>query len=208
MELIVGTDSTWSLRVWMCCQLSAIDIVETVIDLTTPDYKSTLQKYSPTGQVPVLVNHGLTLHDSLAIAEYINELSDGQLFPVNVDKRALARSLCAELHSGFIQLRTHCPFTTKETATLENISNDLQQELDRIEIIFSHAELPFMHEKPGVVDAFYAVLAYRLKRYGISFKGKAGQYQSSLLTWRLMHDAIEQITKWETITLTGSDKDE
>ena len=95
MKLTVGTDSTWSLRVWICSQLAQLDVEVNVIDLTKLEYKSEIFKYSETGLVPSLNVGTFAIHDSLAIVEYFNECSKGALYPSSRSERALARSLCS-----------------------------------------------------------------------------------------------------------------
>lgn len=202
MKLIVGTESTWSLRVWICLQLANIKVTEEVIDLSSVDYKAKILEHSPTGLVPAFIDGNIEIYDSLAITEYINESADGCLYPINVKQRALARSLCAEMHSGFINLREQFSFTLQGIAqnlAAQNpvLSDDIKKELNRIEAIFESATLPFMFERAGAVDAFYAILAFRLKSYGIMLKGKAGEYQQSLLDWQLLNKAIYQAQRWE-----------
>jgi glutathione S-transferase len=196
VKLIVGTDSTWSLRVWLCSQLAQLDFDLKVIDLTCPNYKAQIRKYSPTGLVPALISGSLVIHDSLAIAEYINERSDGTLFPSNEAERAISRSLCAELHSGFINLRTQCPFSLEQVTPLSDFGSNLQAELSRLVVIFEQANLPFMFDTAGSVDAFYSILAYRLKAYGVNLEGKAGKYQQSLLGWDKLQEAICLAKSW------------
>jgi len=195
MELVVGTDSTWSLRVWICLTLANIKATDVVIDLNDDNYKTEILTYSPTGLVPAFIDGHIVIHDSLAITEYLNECAQGRLFPDSVKQRALARSLCAEMHAGFMQLREHCPFTLKP-ATKVTLTDELAQEVKRIETIFEAAQLPYMFEFPGAVDAFYAVLAFRLNTYGIELSGKAGQYQRSLLKWDRLQQAIAQAQFW------------
>ena len=197
MELTVGTDSTWSLRVWICCQIAQLDLEINVIDLTKSDYKSQIFKHSVTGLVPSLNAGDCVIHDSLAIAEYINECSEGSLYPSSSDERAMARSLCSELHSGFMNLRSQCPFSLEQVPTLEGFNSDIDNELIRIEQIFGAAHLPFMFNSAGAVDAFYSILAFRLKSYGIKLQGKAGEYQESLLNWDSLKEAIRLAQIWK-----------
>lgn len=197
MQLIVGTDSTWSLRAWLCAKIADIDVSVKVVDLTKPDYRQQLALLSPTGLVPALKAENLLVHDSLAITEYFNELADGALFPASRAQRAYARSLCSELHAGFFNLRSLCGFTLEPVAPVDRNTPQLRPEIERVEAIFDAAELPFMFDKPTAVDAFYAVLAYRLNSYGIRLTGKAGEYQLSLLNWGLMTDGIEQMRNWK-----------
>lgn len=205
MQLIVGTDSTWSLRAWMCLQLANVEVSEKVIDLHDRNYKSQILQYSPAGLVPALITETTVIHDSLAITEYINELSPDLLFPENREERAVARSLCAEMHSGFMSLRGQFPFmlTTPEKPT--DLDANIRRELARATVIFESANLPFMFESAGAVDAFYAILAFRLKSYGITLEGKAGEYQYSLLQWPLLKRAIEQAEKWHVTASTSAD---
>lgn len=203
MELIVGTDSTWSLRVWLCLQLAKIDASEHVIDLTCAHYKSEILKYSPTGLVPALVKGDLVIHDSLAITEFINECSHGKLYPENVDDRALARSLCAEMHSGFMSLRSSFPFTLEQPSTQAEKSKAIKTDLARIDKIFQLAKIPYMFESASAVDAFYAILAFRLKSYGITLEGKAGEYQQSLLNWPLLKEAVNKAITWKETSKTN-----
>jgi len=197
MKLTVGTNSTWSLRAWICSQLAQLNIDVNVIDLTDPDYKSNILKHSKTGLVPSLNAGSLVIHDSLAIAEYFNECSAGALYPKSTSERALARSLCAELHSGFMSLRAQCPFSLEQEVPLSEFSSDLNNELTRIETIFELAQLPFMFNAAGVIDAFYSILAFRLQTYGIRFQGKAGAYQASLLNWPNLKQAISLAQSWK-----------
>ncbi|MBR8843854.1 MULTISPECIES: glutathione S-transferase N-terminal domain-containing protein [unclassified Pseudoalteromonas] len=197
MQLIVGTDSTWSLRAWICGQIANVDFDVNVIDLAKTDYCDSLGKVSDTGLVPLLIDEDLKVHDSLAIAEYFNELSEGTLYPKARTERAVARSLCSELHSGFVNLRNACPFTLVSVAPLQNIGDAFNRELGRVEEIFGSAKLPFMFESASAVDAFYSILAFRLKSYGITFNGKAGEYQASMLSWPVLEKAIQSAKVWK-----------
>ncbi len=198
MNLTVGTDSTWSLRAWICSQIAQIDVEINVIDLTELDYKSEIVKFSKSGLVPALTVDTFVIHDSLAIIEYFNECANGVLYPKSKLKRALARSLCAELHAGFMSLRSQCPFSLDKVAPLAVNNTEIENELARIEAIFKLAKLPFMFDDAGVVDAFYSILAFRLKAYGINLPGKAGAYQDSLLNWSSLKQAIALAHDWKT----------
>ncbi|WP_428241066.1 glutathione S-transferase N-terminal domain-containing protein [Gynuella sp.] len=195
MKLIVGSQSTWSMRAWMCTRLAGVECEVISMALSGDGYREQLARYSPSVLVPVLVDGDLVIHDSLAIAEYLNECSDGRLLPVDSAARAVARSLLAELHSGFSQLRSSCPFTL-ETAEPVAINSAIQAELTRVTQIFSQATGGFMFDAPGAVDAFYAVLASRLSIYGMSLEGRAGEYQRALTNWPLFKSAWQQVQQW------------
>lgn len=196
MELVVGTDSTWSLRAWICAKLAGVQVSERIINLSAKGYKAELLKYSPSGLVPALNTGSIVICDSLAIAEYLNEWSSGTLFPRSVEERALARSICAEIHSGFVQIRTQHSFTLDTVMKPLQLDDAVKKELQRLAEIFSQARLPFMHADAGCVDAFLAIMAYRLHIYGIYLPGKAGDYQKNLLDWQLLGEAIERAQFW------------
>lgn len=197
MRLVVGTDSTWSLRAWICAYIAELEIETQVIDLTKPEAKEQLKLMSPTGLVPALIiDNNSVIHDSLAISEYLNELSGGKLLPQSDLQRAQARSLCCEMHSGFVALRTLCSFTLDKPDVDSLPMQELASDLTRINTIFAQAKLPFMYEEPTMVDAFYAILAYRLERYGISLQGKAAEYRRSLLDWHGLTSAIDAAKEW------------
>ncbi|NRA62446.1 MAG: glutathione S-transferase [Psychrobium sp.] len=189
MKLVVGTSSTWSMRAWLCLKLADVDFEEFVIDLAADSYTEQLQQHSASKLVPVLQLAKLQIHDSLAIAEYVNELADYPLYPNDVNQRAIARSLAAELHSGFSTLRNECPFSLDKVIPVV-MSPAIANEVARLECIWSQARGEFYFEQAGIVDAFYSVLAYRLATYGITLEGHAGQYQQSLLQWPLFKQAI------------------
>ena len=140
MTLISGTDSTWSLRAWLCARVAGFTPEGIRIDLTAADYKTQILKYSPAGLVPVWTEGELVIHDSLAITEYLNEISGGRLYPSGTGERALARSLCAEMHSGFANIREQCPFTQQEVPPLQASGEPIRKELERITDIFAQAE--------------------------------------------------------------------
>ncbi len=198
MKLVVGTESTWSLRAWICSQIAELDPELEVVNLSNQDYKSEILQYSEVGLVPILNIENTSIHDSLAIIEYFNESCEGKLYPSETIERAKARSLCAEMHSGFSALRTNFPFTLKSVQPASNFDENIQQELQRVESIFTKAKLPFMFDSAGAVDSFYAILAYRLKTYGIELPGKAGEYQQSLLQWPTLQQAIRLAKEWST----------
>ncbi|WP_394248485.1 glutathione S-transferase N-terminal domain-containing protein [Vibrio profundi] len=194
--LVVGTDSTWSLRAWICAHLAEISVSVHIIDLAKENYKKDILQYSPTGLVPALLTPNGVIHDSFAICEYLNEVSAQRLFPDSLDQRTLARSLCAEMHSGFMHIRSQCPFTLDKVNSVTLVTDELKQELKRVESIFGSAKGKFMFDNASMVDAFYAILAYRIDHYGIQFSEQAGEYQQSLLNWPLLQQALQQAALW------------
>lgn len=190
LVLTVGTGSTWAMRAALVLAMSGLEWQEQVFDLEDAKELQRLKRLAPAGLVPWLDHDGVRIHDSLAIAEYLHELCPARrLYPEARAERALARSLCAELHSGFRQIRTLLPFflgaPTRSEPPVEAIG-----ELARLQTIWSQARDPFYFGEAGLLDAFYAVMAYRLASYGIQLPGQAGAYQQALLAWPLWQQTL------------------
>ncbi|WP_429048027.1 glutathione S-transferase N-terminal domain-containing protein [Aeromonas hydrophila] len=190
LVLTVGTGSTWAMRAALVLAMSGLEWQEQVFDLEDAKELQRLKRLAPAGLVPWLDHDGVRVHDSLAIAEYLHELCPARrLYPEARAERALARSLCAELHAGFRQIRTLQPFflgaPTRSEPPVEAIG-----ELARLQTIWSQARGPFYFGEAGILDAFYAVMAYRLASYGIQLPGQAGAYQQALLAWPLWQQTL------------------
>ncbi|WP_323899625.1 glutathione S-transferase N-terminal domain-containing protein [Aeromonas hydrophila] len=190
LVLTVGTGSTWAMRAALVLAMSGLEWQEQVFDLEDAKELQRLKRLAPAGLVPWLDHDGVRVHDSLAIAEYLHELCPARrLYPEARAERALARSLCAELHAGFRQIRTLLPFflgaPTRSEPPVEAIG-----ELARLQTIWSQARGPFYFDEAGILDAFYAVMAYRLASYGIQLPGQAGAYQQALLAWPLWQQTL------------------
>ncbi|MGR1198598.1 glutathione S-transferase [Aeromonas hydrophila] len=190
LVLTVGTGSTWAMRAALVLAMSGLEWQEQVFDLEDAKELQRLKRLAPAGLVPWLDHDGVRIHDSLAIAEYLHELCPARrLYPEARAERALARSLCAELHAGFRQIRTLLPFflgaPTRSEPPVEAIG-----ELARLQTIWSQARGPFYFGEAGILDAFYAVMAYRLASYGIQLSGQAGAYQQALLAWPLWQQTL------------------
>ena len=190
LVLTVGTGSTWAMRASLVLTMSGLEWQEQVFDLEDAKALQRLKRTAPAGLVPWLDDGELRSHDSLAIAEYLHELCPARhLYPTDRAERALARSLCAELHAGFGQIRSRLPFflgaPTQSEPPVETIG-----ELARLQTIWSQARGRFYFEEAGILDAFYALMAYGLGSYGISLPGQAGAYQQALLAWPLWQETL------------------
>ncbi len=121
LTLVIGNKnySSWSLRAWLALREPAIPVTEVRVALSTPSTAADIARYSPTGRVPVLIDSdaapaGLSIWDSLAIAEYAAErFPDRNLWPVAAADRARARSICAKMHASFSALRNAWPMNVK-----------------------------------------------------------------------------------------------
>ena len=111
LKIVVGNKkySSWSLRGWLALRLANVPYEEIVVPLDMPDTAQQIRKYSPSGRVPALIDGEITVWDSLAIAEYLHEkCPDKRLWPRDAAQRARARSVAAEMHAGFANLRNDC----------------------------------------------------------------------------------------------------
>jgi glutathione S-transferase len=149
-------------------------------------FKQAVLKINPAGRVPVLVDDGFAVWDSLAIAEYLAEkFPDGALWPRDARARARARSVCAEMHSGFGALRTHCGMNIE--AALQAVGQRIWEEQPDVRsdvqrIVQMWAGLLAEHGGPmlfgafSVADAFYAPVCMRFRTYGLPIPPEASAY--------------------------------
>ncbi|TXC66807.1 glutathione S-transferase family protein [Piscinibacter aquaticus] len=181
MQLVIGNKnySSWSMRPWVLMQQAGIPFEEVLVrfDAFTPDsaFKQRPAGLTPAGRVPVLIDDGFTVWDTLAIAEYLAErFPEKRLWPADAKARARARSVCAEMHSGFGALRSHFPMNIE--ARLPEIGAKVMAEqagvradLDRIVAMWS--ELLREHGGPmlfgdfSIADAYFAPVVMRLATY-------------------------------------------
>ncbi|MFG0834636.1 glutathione S-transferase N-terminal domain-containing protein [Aeromonas bivalvium] len=200
MVLTVGTGSTWAMRAALVLGLSGLAWRERAFDLADAADMHRLKQQAPAGLVPWLDHGAVRVHDSLAIAEYLHEICpERHLYPSDRAERALARSLCAELHAGFGQTRTLLPFFLGAPRVQEPPLAALP-ELARLQVLWSQAGAEFYFGAPGIVDACYAVMAQRLFNYGIWLPGAAGAYQHRLLAWPLWQETLARATdQWPAL---------
>nr|HET7858233.1 glutathione S-transferase family protein [Caldimonas sp.] len=183
MQLYIGNKnySSWSLRAWLLLRQSGIAFTERQLRLdwnADSPFKRTLLAIAPSGRVPLLVDDdGFAVWDSLAIAETVAELHpEKRLWPVDRRQRARARSLCAEMHSGFTALRDRCPMNVE--ASLPEVGRrvatewpDVAADLKRIDAMWSEQLAasggPFLFGEFGIVDAFYAPVCSRVRTYAL-----------------------------------------
>jgi glutathione S-transferase len=182
MQLVIGNKnySSWSMRPWVLLKGLDIAFEELVVRFDFEPgsaFYRALAPLTPTLKVPVLVDEGLAVWDSLAIVEYIAErFPDKPVWPRDARQRARARSLCAEMHSGFTQLRSLCPMNIDAELAfvgqrLLATEPSLHRDLARIGELWTDALAqsggPFLFGEFGAVDAFFAPVVMRVTRYGL-----------------------------------------
>ena len=192
MQLYIGNKnySSWSLRPWLLLRQAGIAFSERRLRLESEPgsaFKQTLLALAPSGRVPLLVDDdGFAVWDSLAIAEYVAELHpDKHLWPADRRQRARARSLCAEMHSGFAPLRNRCPMNIEASlpaigARCASEWPDVAADLRRIDAMWSEQLAasggPFLFGAFGIVDAYYAPVCSRAKTYALPLSPAAQAY--------------------------------
>jgi len=165
--------SSWSLRPWILLKHAGIPFTEENIKLDLPETRKILREKSPSGFVPFL-NHGeVSIWDSLAIAEYVNELfPEKQLWPEDQSARAVARSVSAEMHSGFSALRTVWPMLFTREGLKLSTAGGVLRDIDRINEIWTECRErfgkngAFLFGGFSIADAIYAPVVSRFTTYG------------------------------------------
>jgi glutathione S-transferase len=192
MQLYIGNKnySSWSLRAWLLLREAGIAFTERRLRLDWNDdssFKQTLLAIAPSGRVPLLVDDdGFAVWDSLAIAEYVAELHpEKRLWPADRRQRARARTLCAEMHSGFTALRDRCPMNIEASlpeigARCANEWSDVAADLRRIDAMWSEQLAasggPFLFGAFGIVDAYFAPVCSRSRTYALPLGAAAAAY--------------------------------
>ncbi|WP_028355408.1 glutathione S-transferase family protein [Bordetella petrii] len=194
--LIIGNKnySSWSLRAWLALRATGIPFSEQKLGLFTPEFAERLGGITPAGLVPVLLDGDFAVWDSLAICEYAAERHpEAGLWPADPHARARARSLAAQMHSGFGQLRQLLPMNVE--AKLSGIDYSAAQgDISRVQAIWhdTRAEFgqggPFLFGKFSAADAFYAPVVSRFTTYGVPAAGAVREYMDAVLALPAMQE--------------------
>lgn len=176
--------SSWSMRPWVVLAHLGVPFRETVILGHKQDAPTRLRAVSPTGRLPVLRHDGLVVWESIAILEYLAEQHpDAGLWPRDRRLRAEARALAAEMHAGFVDLRTNCTMNVV-LRTKRTLDAATARDVARLDTIFRerHGKHgPFLLGEFGIVDAMFAPVATRFRTYGIEVSPEARAYVDALL---------------------------
>lgn len=190
LTLAIGNKnySSWSMRPWMALKAAGIAFEEVVIPLYTGDAdKQRILEFTASGKVPVLVDGSLTVWDSLAIIEYAAErFPDARLWPQDVAARAHARSISAEMHSGFMALRNECGMNIHRPVGSKSLSGDAKANIARIQQIWTEcrarygAQGPFLFGAFSGADAMYAPVVHRFRTYAIDVTPPVRDYMAAM----------------------------
>lgn len=197
LTLYIGNKnySSWSMRPWVLLRQAGIPFQEVMVrfdDMAAQSaFRQTMATVTPVGKVPVLVDDGLVIWDTLAIAEYLAEqFPDRVLWPADRAARARARSICAEMHSGFSALRNACGMNIE--ATLPHIGalalrDQPAVRADLARIVAMWSELLTQHGGPmlfgafSIADAYYAPVAMRIRTYALPVPAEVDAYIQRLV---------------------------
>jgi glutathione S-transferase len=192
--------SSWSLRGWLMFDAFGLPVTCRSARLYTDELPRLLQGFSPARTVPALrLPDGSVVYESLAIAEELaSRHPEAGLWPDDPRRRAVARSLAAEMHAGFAALRGHCPMNLRVSYAAGDVPEAVQADLDRLEHIWSWARAETRAERPwlcgaySAADAFFAPVAARIATYNLPVSPAASAYVAAHLAhppfrrWRAM----------------------
>jgi glutathione S-transferase len=196
MQLIIGNKnySSWSMRPWVLMRQLGMHFEEVKLRLDDMGehsaFKRSVARFSPAGRVPVLLDDSFAVWDSLAIAEYLHDKFPGRgVWPEDIQQRARARSLAAEMHAGFGALRQHCPMNIDASlpeagARIWAEQAGVRADLARIELMWAEALLasggPFLFGEFGAADAMYAPVCMRLRTYALPMVATTNDYVAQM----------------------------
>jgi glutathione S-transferase len=197
MRLYIGNKnySSWSLRAWLPMRHAGIAFEEELLPLDLPGSKENILARSPSGRVPCLIHDDLVVWDTLAIGEYLAEtFPEKKLWPEQGTARARARSVCAEMHSGFAALRKEMPMNIRAEGRKVTPSDAAKGDLARVLAIWADARArfgaggPFLFGAFSLADAFYAPVASRCRTYGVPLEGSARAWVDHVLALPAMKE--------------------
>ncbi len=199
-KLVIGNQnySTWSMRGWLAMKLSGVNFTVEKIWLDQDlDRKQRLAK-TPAGRVPALMHGDFCIWDSLAIAEYMAELCpDAPMWPKDLQARARARSIVAEMHSGFAALRSKLPMNCAVQREERDRGPEVAKEVARVIEIWEGCRRDygsggnFLFGDYSLADAFYAPVASRFLTYAVRLEGEAKGYAETLLAQPDVQEWVE-----------------
>ena len=200
LKLVIGNKnySSWSMRPWLAMRASRIPFEEVFIPLYTDDKadKDRILSFSRSGKVPSLVDGDVTVWDSLAIIEYLAErFPDARLWPADRAARAHARSISAEMHSGFLPLRNECGMNLHRPIGAVALSADAEANVACVQEIWSECRERYSRKGPYLfgaftgADAMYAPVVHRFRTYAIKVSPVVRAYMETML-------ALPAVAEW------------
>ena len=211
MKLIIGNKnySSWSLRGWLAAKQSGLAFEEIIIPLygnEWQDRKRDIGEMQPSaGKVPVLWDGDAVVWDSLAILEFLaDKVGRDRFWPKPDDARATARSMVAEMHSGFVALRSECPMNVRRQVTGVTLSDAARADVIRVLQLWAEARArfgkggPFLFGTFCAADIFFAPVVSRFLTYGVPVPGFASAYMQAVWEheWLRQWIAASEAEEW------------
>jgi glutathione S-transferase len=188
--------SSWSLRGYLLAKLSGIDFVEENVSPDDPRMKEELLMRTSSILVPCLIHGTVTVWDTLAIAEYLNELfPEANMLPKEKKARAHCRSISGEMHSGFAALRSSLPMNLRFRKPGFTVWSSAQADIDRITSIWreclTNSKGPYLFgKKPTIADAMYAPVVTRFISYDVAVDDLCKAYGETIMKWAQMKEWV------------------
>ena len=195
----------WSLRGWLLCKLAGLDVDVISVPSTDESSRAELMLLSPSFLVPCLRHGDVEVWDTLAIAEYVHELMpEAELFPTGPAARARCRSICGEMHSGFVNLRSALPMNLKARHSGFPMWAGAQADVDRILAIWRDCLIayggPYLFgARPTAADAMYAPVCTRFRTYDVKLDPDAAAYCETIL-------GLPAMKEWAELAATEPDE--
>jgi len=204
LKLVIGNKnySSWSMRPWLALRANDIAFDEVFIPLYTGDAdKRRILDFTPSGKVPALIDGDITIWDSLAIIEYVAErFPQSRIWPEDRARRAHARSISAEMHSGFAALRNECGMNLHRPVRAVALSADARADVARVEQIWIECRErygkfgPFLFGAFGGADAMFAPVVHRFRSFAIEVAPEAQAYMDTMM-------ALPAFQQWTSAAL-------
>jgi glutathione S-transferase len=199
-RLVIGNKnySSWSMRPWVLMRELGVEFDEVMVPLRQPDALQRKLTYSPAGKVPVLIDDDVRVWDSLAIVEYLAEqLPERRIWPADGDARAMARSVAAEMHSGFAHLRSRMPMNCRARRPRAGRGPGVEEDIDRIREIWRECRARFggsgrfLFGDLTAADAIFAPVASRFRTYEVELDGAEAAYAEAILALPAVKDWVD-----------------
>ena len=200
MQLVIGNKnySSWSMRPWVLAREAGIAFEEVQLKFADTGGVKGVERYSPTGRVPVLVIDGEPVWDSLAICETLAErYPEKQLWPADARARRVARSICAEMHSGFQGLRSTMPMNIRSRYPGKGLTPESQRDIERVVQIWTSCRSQhgaggaLLFGRFSIADAYYAPVVSRFQTYAVSLPPAAQAYCDAVLGLRAVREWMD-----------------
>ncbi len=178
--------SSWSMRGWLLARFSGLSFTEQAVPPDDPDARAEILLLSPSILVPRLTHDGVSVWDTMALGEYLNEvMPDAGLLPTERVARAHCRAICGEMHSGFVALRSALPMNLKAHFPNFSVWSRAQADIDRITAVWREClgayGGPFLFGKLGMADAMYAPVVTRFKTYDVKLDKACSAYAERIM---------------------------